>query len=378
MKLAWRIIRRGLIAISLLLLFLTIIEWRRGQYVCDGVTRSKTMSTANTSMYRSRFALEFEKNVVKFSAGRRSHRDRRPNEDERAATLGAPVWHWQLSTEPYEEQYRIEFSIFSYVDERTAIDSLHASAPHWLLAIVFGWLPASWCIRWIMRVRRGQRERSAANNEHVGATIAPVAKPGLLIGRALRGLMYLSIASCLFLALLWCQAGGPRDVFHFTRNIESLQFSNDHEILLQSDGQGIEFRIMADEDFAPVAHSEQWYSNHYSQRLFSASDAQWNDDSHMERFAFTNRHSRTANTARTDFAVLLPHRIAVAVAAVWPAIACLLALRRSLRAAGRRRHGRCVLCGYDLRGSPERCPECGTASRKTTLSAGALKVRQGR
>jgi hypothetical protein len=59
-------------------------------------------------------------------------------------------------------------------------------------------------------------------------------------------------------------------------------------------------------------------------------------------------------------AVQVPHWFVAALAAVPPA----LWLRR--RRADRRRAGLCMRCSYDLRASPDRCPECGTASSAGT------------
>lgn len=69
--------------------------------------------------------------------------------------------------------------------------------------------------------------------------------------------------------------------------------------------------------------------------------------------------------------------LAVPAALLWRAAARVVGTRtepwpwqvRARRAWRRRAAGRCVECGYDLRGSPHRCPECG---RDTAALAGAL------
>ena len=69
--------------------------------------------------------------------------------------------------------------------------------------------------------------------------------------------------------------------------------------------------------------------------------------------------TRPAFGPGTSFVVLaMPHWFAAALLAIVPSV---YAFRRHrLRLADQRRlGGRCVACGYDLRGSPSRCPECG-------------------
>ena len=65
------------------------------------------------------------------------------------------------------------------------------------------------------------------------------------------------------------------------------------------------------------------------------------------------------NPGMRGLVIRVRHAIACPTLAVLPVLA-LLRWRRDRR---RFAHGLCQRCGYDLRATPDRCPECGTAAR---------------
>lgn len=56
----------------------------------------------------------------------------------------------------------------------------------------------------------------------------------------------------------------------------------------------------------------------------------------------------------------MPYWFALCLVLLWPASRVLVVLRR-WRERRRVLMGLCTKCGYELRATPERCPECGTA-----------------
>jgi hypothetical protein len=62
-------------------------------------------------------------------------------------------------------------------------------------------------------------------------------------------------------------------------------------------------------------------------------------------------------TTRSHAAARVPHGF-VLLALLAPPV---IAIRRRARRRRRTRAGQCLTCGYDLRATPGRCPECGSA-----------------
>jgi hypothetical protein len=83
------------------------------------------------------------------------------------------------------------------------------------------------------------------------------------------------------------------------------------------------------------------------------------------------RYEELSDPAFTDevaWAYAIPYWPLIILTAVLPAIRlCARSRESKMRASGL-----CSSCGYDLRATPERCPECGTAPAHAARSATAL------
>jgi hypothetical protein len=91
--------------------------------------------------------------------------------------------------------------------------------------------------------------------------------------------------------------------------------------------------------------------------------AQWGQFG-AQRFAFqykVNLPQTMVTVAGSKAVLAMPHWLLAALALALPSVVAIVRIRFALR---KMRAGFCAHCGYDLRATPERCPECGAVPAK--------------
>jgi len=81
--------------------------------------------------------------------------------------------------------------------------------------------------------------------------------------------------------------------------------------------------------------------------------------------------SAPAGWAIRNWGLLVPYWFVV----LFEGMLAMRVVKRAVRAhaaRGRRTNGLCPACGYDLRATPERCPECGRVSRRDAVGSEAV------
>jgi hypothetical protein len=188
--------------------------------------------------------------------------------------------------------------------------------------------------------------------------------------RLLNLLTALSLLVCVATVMLWVRSYGHWDSFchadlHFETLTSVQQSFNSSRGRLWACFVGGEQLDRADAEYEYTAnqrehrlgnHPERW---RYVARPPGRPDAPWEFVGiHFVR----TRDRRTPAGLISVLSVGVPHSLVGVLAMILPAVRT-----RSWLLHGRqRRMGLCPACGYDLRATPDRCPECGAAASVTT------------
>jgi hypothetical protein len=124
-------------------------------------------------------------------------------------------------------------------------------------------------------------------------------------------------------------------------------------------------------DFSSQAGTcEAWFRDVRSDRLVEVSHRSYGStflpDGQWLSFTFAAGRDRLPGDAADHWYVVLPFWLLVLIFGLMPSWASVRYVRRRRATAA---FGHCPACGYDLRATPERCPECGTVVANAPLDS---------
>jgi hypothetical protein len=175
----------------------------------------------------------------------------------------------------------------------------------------------------------------------------------LIARRIISALLILSLAISLASLVLW-----PVSFFWVAsvhrigeKCVHMISVGGGQLTLFYQDGTAQEHQVARTPEF----HPPQWSFNGKKNRQHYFDYQQtWRDTLRFSGKSESMTFAKTGETL-THRWVSIPLWSIAWAGAMGPAIA----LRRILLRRRRRRRGECLACGYDLRASPGRCPECG-------------------
>jgi hypothetical protein len=175
----------------------------------------------------------------------------------------------------------------------------------------------------------------------------------------------LSCASCVVVAALWVGSYFSLGEFDFVLRARLWRFTSWHGTAAVDDQPQlwIDAGVNGIKDSQYRTLSERW---HRLERSEFAHD--WPEVARKESSAIQDRMWRTPPAPTRTYPPIT--RIQLPYWGICAALAMPLVLRGNRRLKEKRRiaQGICRRCGYDLRASSERCPECGTPFQASTVA----------
>jgi hypothetical protein len=226
-------------------------------------------------------------------------------------------------------------------------------APFWVIIVTSGALPTLrlllWA-RWVSAKRRrsGRAPRAAPPSKPLRQTIYG------LTADMLDALLLLSVVLCVGTAALWVRSYQRWESVEFARRYQLSSVLGGVHYRGYSGDNGMLFWAYS----APIPTGFLWDSGEQYWLAVRRRAAWGFIFARGDQTSFYG--NRLGPLPPSYIAVRIPYWAILAAAAFLPGVQTLAGLRRKIGRRRRRVEGCCNTCGYDLRATPERCPECGT------------------